>query len=240
MGGIMNIIPAIDIKGGNVVQLVQGDPENVGVTSQFDPDVQADAWLEAGATRLHVVDLDAALGARNNALSIQKIVKKDAFVQVGGGIRSMLDIHKALESGIDNVIVGTQGVENPEWLKEIAGLYPDRIILAIDAKGRNVVTKGWTEETGKDVVALASDLTGCDLAGFLYTNVDKEGLMGGIDAEILRELRSVITESFIASGGFSTMDDLQAAADIGVDGVVLGMSIYTEAISLKEAIARFQ
>ncbi|MGB1697928.1 MAG: HisA/HisF-related TIM barrel protein [Thermoplasmatota archaeon] len=232
----MNIIPAIDLRHGNVVQLVQGNPDNVGVQGTLSPKAQAAAWIEAGATRLHVVDLDAAFEEKPQSMQIQSILRAGAPVQLGGGFRHMLDIQMALNGGADRIIVGTQGVQHPDWLREVAQLFPGRILLAVDAKGRNVVTKGWTEETGKDVVELAASLTGCGLAGFLYTNVDKEGLMQGIDVDVLRDLRAAIQEELIASGGFATTDDLVAAKDAGVDAVVLGMSIYTGSLTLQAAM----
>lgn len=235
----MNIIPAIDLRHGKVVQLVQGNPENVGHTTELLPIEQANAWLAAGAERIHVVDLDGAFGEKPQLMPIQQILRTPAKVQLGGGIRSMLQIQQWLEHGAQQVIIGTQGIENPDWLKEVAGLFPGKVLLAVDAKGRNVVTKGWTKETGKDVVALAQEFADIGLAGFLYTNVEKEGLLGGIDAEILTELRSAVKGQLIVSGGFSSLEDLQVAASIGVDGVVLGMSIYTGKINLQEAVNRF-
>lgn len=235
----MNIIPAIDLRHGKVVQLVQGDPANVAHEADLLPVEQANAWLAAGAQNIHLVDLDGAFGEKPQLMPIQQILRTPARVQLGGGVRSMLQIQQWIEHGANQIIIGTQGIENPDWLKEVAGLFPNRVILAVDAKGRNVVTKGWTEETGKDVIALAKEFAGIGLAGFLYTNVEKEGLMAGIDVNILAELRNVVQEELIVSGGFASMADLDAAAAIGVDGVVLGMSIYTGKINLGDAVNRF-
>ena len=232
----MNIIPAIDLRHGNVVQLVQGNPDNVGVHGTLSPKAQAQAWIAAGATTLHVVDLDAAFEEMPQSMQIQAILHAGAKVQLGGGFRRMLDIQLALDGGAERIIIGTQGIQHPDWLQEVVQLFPGRIILAVDAKGRNVVTKAWTEETGKDVVQLAASLTGCGLAGFLYTNVDKEGLMEGIDVDILKDLRATVQEELSASGGFATTDDLLAAKAAGVDAVVLGMSLYTGSLTLQSAM----
>ncbi len=237
----MKVYPAIDMRGGQVVQLVGGDPDNVAVQEERSPKNQAAHWRSQEARRLHVVDLDAALGGNDQWIHLGHILKQGLPVQFGGGIRSMVQVQKLLDLGVERVIVGTQGVEHPEWVKELALLYPQRIVLAVDARGRDVVVKGWTEKTGKDVVAFASSLQGIGLAGFLYTNVDKEGRMEGMDADIIRELRDALTDGeLIVSGGISTMEDLALLDGLGVDAVVLGMSIYTDAISLKDAVRRFE
>lgn len=237
----MKIYPAIDLRGGRVVQLVGGDPDNVAVESERGPKHQASHWKERGARRVHVVDLDAALGGNDQWSHVSHIIRQGLPVQFGGGVRSMVQVQKLLDLGVERVIVGTQGVEHPEWVTELAGIWPGRIVLAVDSHGRDVMVKGWTETTGKDVVELAASLQGVGLAGFLYTNVAKEGRMEGIDAAVVRDLRDTITDGeLIVSGGVSTMEDLALLDGLGVDAVVLGMSIYTDAIDLKQAVDRFE
>ncbi len=237
----MKIYPAIDLRHGNVVQLVGGDPDNVAVTAERTPLEQAQHWRSQGAKRLHVVDLDAALGGSNQWVHVGKIIADGLPVQFGGGVRSMLDVQKLLDLGVQRVIVGTQGVQNPDWLRELAGLWPGRIVLAVDARGRDVVVKGWTESAGLDVVDLVRSLADAGLAGFLYTNVEKEGRLDGIDADVVRDLRDAAggTELCI-SGGITTIQDLAVLDGLGVDSVVLGMSIYTDRISMQEAVDRFE
>lgn len=237
----MHIYPAIDLRGGKVVQLVGGDPDKVAVQEERTPAQQAAHWKEAGARRLHVVDLDAALGGRNQWLDVGRILQTGLPVQFGGGVRSMLDVQKLLDLGVGRVIVGTQGVRNPAWVRELTTLWPDRILLAVDAHGRDVMVEGWTETTGLDVVELARAMDDADLAGFLYTNVAREGRMEGIDPDVIRDLRDATPHTeLVVSGGIRDLDDLAALADLDVDGVVLGMSIYKDAIALPDAVQRFE
>lgn len=237
----MNILPAIDLRQGAVVQLVGGDPEQVAVRAEKTPAEQAAHWMRQGARTVHVIDLDAAFEEGDQWIVLGRILRTGARVQFGGGVRSMLQIQKLLDLGVHRVIVGTQGIENPAWLRELAGLWPGRIVLAIDARGRDVVVKGWTKRTGLDVVELARGLDEAGLAAFLYTNVDKEGRLGGFDHDVMQDLVDATPVTpLIASGGIKDMDDLDALAALGVDEVVLGMSVYTGAIDLKTAIMRFE
>ena len=236
----MKILPAIDLRHGKVVQLVGGDPEQVAVQAERTPGEQAAHWKAQGAKALHVVDLDAALGGANQWLHLSRILAIDLPVRFGGGVRTMLQVQKLLELGVAQVVLGTQGVRHPEWLREIAGLWPGRITLAVDALGRDVMVKGWTETTGLDVVELARGLDDAGLGGFLYTNVEKEGRLAGIDADVVQDLRDATTTPLTISGGITTMDDLQALADLGVDACVLGMAAYTGRIDVAEAVRRFE
>ena len=233
----MILYPAIDLRHGKVVQLVGGDPKNVAV-ERPDVDAQAKAWEDAKATWVHVVDLDAAFGEKNQWSLLTRVLGRRLHVQFGGGIRSMTQIQQLLELGVERVVVGTQGVRNPEWLRELCVVFPGRIVFAVDARGRNVVVKGWTEDTGIDVVTLARSLDDAKLAAFLYTNVDKEGRLQGMDKAVISELRNNTPKTpLLVSGGISGMADLQWLADHGIDGAVLGMSIYTGAVDLKAAVA---
>ncbi|HJQ93835.1 MAG TPA: 1-(5-phosphoribosyl)-5-[(5-phosphoribosylamino)methylideneamino] imidazole-4-carboxamide isomerase [Candidatus Thermoplasmatota archaeon] len=233
----MILYPAIDLRHGKVVQLVGGDPRNVAV-ERPDVDAQAKAWEEAKATWVHVVDLDAAFGEKNQWSLLTRVLGRRLHVQFGGGIRSMTQIQQLLELGVERVVVGTQGVRNPEWLRELCVVFPGRIVLAVDARGRNVVVKGWTEDTGIDVVTLARSMDDAKLAAFLYTNVDKEGRLQGMDKAVISDLRNNTPKTpLLVSGGISGMADLQWLSDHGIDGAVLGMSIYTGAVDLKAAVA---
>jgi phosphoribosylformimino-5-aminoimidazole carboxamide ribotide isomerase len=233
----MILYPAIDLRHGKVVQLVGGDPKNVAL-ERPSVDMQAKAWEDAKATWVHVVDLDAAFGEKNQWAHLTRILGRRMHVQFGGGIRSMTQIQQLLELGVERVVVGTQGVRNPEWLRELCVVFPGKIVFAVDARGRNVVVKGWTEDTGIDVVTLARSMDDAGLAAFLYTNVDKEGRLQGMDKAVINDLRNNTPKTpLLVSGGIAGMADLQWLAEHGIDGAVLGMSIYTGAVDLKAAVA---
>lgn len=237
----MRILPAIDIRQGRVVQLVGGDPAQVAVTEERKPAQQALHWKDQGASAVHVVDLDGAFGQRRQWHHLAGICATGLGVTFGGGVRSMLDVQRIIDMGARHIVVGTQGVREPAWLRELAGVFPGRIILAIDARGRDVQIKGWTESAGRDVVELAAEVADLGLAGLLYTNVDKEGKMEGIDADVVRAIRDVAPSvRLIVSGGIATMEDLAVLDGLGVDAVVLGMSIYTGALDVAQAVARFE
>jgi len=233
------IYPAIDLRHGKVVQLVGGDPNDVAI-ERPDPGEQAETFAQAGATWLHVIDLDAAFGQRNQWLHLGRIQRAGLHVQFGGGIRSMTQIQQLLDLGVARVIVGTQGIRTPAWTREVAKVFPGRIIQAIDARGRDLAVSGWTESTGMDAVKFAADLDDAGLAGFLYTNVEKEGRLSGMDRGVIEALRHAAPRTpLLASGGITTLDDLQWLKDAGVAGAVLGMSIYKGNIDLAQALERF-
>jgi phosphoribosylformimino-5-aminoimidazole carboxamide ribotide isomerase len=233
------LYPAIDLRHGKVVQLVGGDPKSVAI-ERPDPDAQAKAWEAAGATWVHVVDLDAAFGERNQWAVLPRILGRRMRVQFGGGIRSMTQVQQLLELGVERVIVGTQGVRNPEWLRELCVIFPGRIVFAVDARGRDVVVKGWTERTGIDLITLARGLDNAGLAAFLFTNVEKEGRLQGMDRSVISELRNNAPKTpILVSGGVTSLDDLQWLEENGIDGAVLGMGIYTGALDLKKAVENF-
>lgn len=233
------LYPAIDLRHGKVVQLVGGDPKNVAVERSDAVEV-ARQWEEAKATWVHVVDLDAAFGERNQWSQLPRLLGRRMKVQFGGGVRSMTQVQQLLELGVERVVVGTQGVKEPLWVRELCKLFPGRIVLAVDARGRDVVVKGWTEATGKDVVELARALDDAGLAAFLYTNVEKEGRLQGIDRRVVEDLRRNAPRTpLVVSGGITSVADLEWLAQAGVAGAVLGMSIYTGAIDLAEANERF-
>ncbi|MGB0653453.1 MAG: HisA/HisF-related TIM barrel protein [Thermoplasmatota archaeon] len=236
----MQIWPAVDLRHGKVVQLIGGDP-NVVAVERPSAEAQAVAWKEAGAKRLHVVDLDAAFGEQHQWLHLRRAMQSSLPVQFGGGIRSMTQVQQLLEMGVQRVIIGTQGVQNPEWLRELGILFPQKIVLAVDARGRDVQMKGWTESSGLDVVDLVAGLADAGLAGFLFTDVGREGRLVGFDPDVVAALREAAGDAeLIISGGIASLDDLAALQELGVDGVVLGMSIYQGQIDLSEAVARFE
>jgi phosphoribosylformimino-5-aminoimidazole carboxamide ribotide isomerase len=233
------LYPAIDLRHGKVVQLVGGDPKQVAVAWD-DAHETFRKWEQAKSTWVHVVDLDAAFGERNQWSQLPRLIGHRVRVQFGGGVRSMTQIQQLIELGVERVVVGTQGVLNPLWVRELCKVFPGRIVLAVDARGRDVVVKGWTESAGKDVVELARSLDDASLAGFLYTNVEKEGRLQGIDKRVVEDLRRNAPKTpLIVSGGITSMDDLEWLAEHGAQGAVLGMSIYTGTLDLAKANERF-
>lgn len=237
----MKLYPAIDLRKGQVVQLVGGDPNQVAVQAPRKPRDQAEHWKSLGAKQLHVVDLDGALGEGKQWMLLDQIRHVGLPVQFGGGVRSLLDIQLLAEQEIERIIVGTTGVQNREWLAIAAEEHPGRILLAVDGRDRRVVVKGWTEEANVDVVDLVASVQDLPLAGILYTNVAKEGQLQGIDAQIVEDICAASPEhEVIISGGITTVADLEAIEAAGAGGVVLGMSIYTDVLDFEELVERFE
>jgi phosphoribosylformimino-5-aminoimidazole carboxamide ribotide isomerase len=231
--------PAIDLRGGRVVQLVGGRPENERV-SRPDPLAVAEEWIACGFRMLHVVDLDAALGHGDNRRSVLDLIGAVGVpVQVGGGIRDDDTADALLAAGAARVIVGTRAVEEPAWLAEIAARYPARVILAADIRGDAVVTRGWTTTTSRSIASVLDRLEAIELAAVLVTDVSREGRMTGTDAAQFARLADRTALPLIAAGGIRCMQDLRALRDAGVAGAVLGMALYTGAIDATAAAREF-
>lgn len=236
----MKLYPAIDLREGATVQLIGGDPEREPIHHP-DPVKIAQRWFQEGASLLHLVDLDAAFGEGDNLNIVQRILRAvPCPVQMGGGIRHLVDIQRLMDHGVGRVIVGTQGVRNPDWFEIAADIYPDRLMLAIDARGNEVAVNGWQEASGILLDEILQRVEGLPLAGLLYTNVDVEGRMQGIDEEAVARVVDATGHNVVASGGITTMDDLDTLKGIGVDAAVLGMSIYTGKIHLPTAIEQIE
>jgi phosphoribosylformimino-5-aminoimidazole carboxamide ribotide isomerase len=229
----MLAIPAIDLRDGHCVQLVGGDYAKEAVRLD-EPLLVAQRWVAAGFSRLHLVDLDAATGRGNNRDLIREIITRCGVpAQVGGGIRDGDALNTLLDDGAEHVVVGTRGVEDPEWLAEQAERFPGRIVLAADVNLRKVVTRGWAKETSRDVLDLIRELEHLPLAGLLVTAVHKEGKMQGTDLALMADVVDAAPWPVIASGGVSSMLDLQALEDRGVAAAVLGMALYTDALDAR-------
>ena len=236
----MEIIPAIDLKGGACVQLVGGDPHNEKVRIE-DPVEQARRFVEAGARWIHVVDLDRALGHGNNLQLIKKILEvPGARFQVGGGIRFTEDIDALFEANAARVVVGTRAVTDDTWFAHVCERYGDRVVAAVDARGDEILIKGWQESSGKKLHEWAARAAQMGVGGLLYTDVSREGRMGGVDAETILRLTRKVKIPVVASGGVRGIDDLQAFWEAGAWGVVIGMAVYTGALDLRQAIAHFE
>lgn len=227
----MIVYAAIDVRGGRVVQLVGGDPDAERV-SLPDPAAVARSWIEAGFAALHVVDLDAALGRGDNAHAVAEVLAdaRGVPVQVGGGIRTSDRVAALLDAGASAVVVGTRAVQEPAWLEEIATRWPDRIVVAADVRGEDVVVRGWTAGAGVTPEALLARLADLPLAAVLVTDVAREGSMGGVDAERFARLAGGSAHPLLASGGIAGAADLAALARSRVAGAIVGMALYTGAL----------
>jgi len=230
-------IPAVDIRGGRCVQLVQGDFARE-TTYGHDPAEMARYWQAQGAQRLHVVDLDGARdGVRTNAGVIATLIEAvEIPVQVGGGIRSLETARVLLEQGADRVVVGTAAAEAPDALAEwIAALGAERLIVGVDARNARVATHGWQQLTDLDVPAFCKVLAMLGVRRVLYTDVGRDGMLGGPDVEGTRAVARIL--SVLASGGVSSADQLRSLADAGAEGAIIGTALYAGRLSLSDALA---
>ncbi|HET6980904.1 MAG TPA: 1-(5-phosphoribosyl)-5-[(5-phosphoribosylamino)methylideneamino] imidazole-4-carboxamide isomerase [Myxococcaceae bacterium] len=233
----MRVFPAIDLRGGACVQLVGGEPDAEKIRLP-DPMEVARRWKDAGFQGLHLVDLDAALGTGSNADDIATILKETTLeVEVGGGMRDAEAIQHHLDLGASRVIVGTRALEDPRWLEEMAFRFPGKLILAADARGRQIVTRGWTRTLSQDVGALIAGVDPLPLAAIQVTAVHVEGLEGGTDLGLMSELVETTSHPLHASGGIASMDELRKLSSAGVAVAILGMALYTGKIDAK-AIAK--
>lgn len=218
--------PAVDLKGGRVVQLVGGRPGSERV-SLPDPVAVAGQWVERGFRALHVVDLDAALGTGSNRGEIEAILAGVAVpVQVGGGIRDDALADAYLAAGAARVIAGTRAVRDRPWLAALAARHPLRVVVAADTRGGEVLVRGWTEGAGLALLPFLRELAPLPLAGILVTDVGREGRLTGVDAALFGDVVAAASHPILAAGGIACLEDLRLLAAAGVAGAVLGMSIY--------------
>jgi len=236
---MFEIIPAVDLKDGKCVQLQQGKASSV-IVSIDNPVYVAENWVKKGAEILHVIDLNGAFEGRlyHEDLILKMRETIDVKMQVGGGIRSTEIAEKLLEKGIDRVIIGTLAYEKPRDVISLAKKYPERIMVAIDSRKNRVVVKGWKESTELSPVQFARLYEGYELS-FLYTNVDVEGLMKGIDVSSVKEVVENIDLPVYVAGGISSVDDVRAVKSVGAKGVVIGSAIYTGKLDFEELLKMF-
>ena len=232
----MIVIPAIDLRGGKVVRLMHGDPD-AQTTYGDDPVEVAERYAEAGAKMIHVVDLDAALGDGNNRGVVRNICRSAQVpVQTGGGLRSLAAIGAALSSGAERAVLGTSAALDPELVREAVDTLGERIVVALDVKGNDVMVNGWKDDVGTLQDFLPS-LTNAHVSRFLITQIRVDGTMEGPDLALYRRAQELTDRPIIASGGVHAMDDLHALVETGVEAVVVGKALYEGSISLEEALA---
>lgn len=241
----MQIIPAIDFKDGRVVNLKQGQLDQLTAYSD-DPVAMADHWVEQGCERLHLVDLDGAFEGRPvNAEAISQIAANhpDLTIQLGGGIRSEEIIEAYLEAGVDYLIIGTRAVQEPEFVGQMCHRFPGHIIVGLDGLHGMVAINGWKEVTDISVKSLAMLFEADGIESIVYTDIGKDGMMGGVNLHATRDLADSVNVPIIASGGVTDLGDIEALLEVGervsggITGVITGRAIYEGTLDLREAIA---
>jgi phosphoribosylanthranilate isomerase len=237
MGQRLELLPAVDVVGGEAVRLVQGEAGSE--TSYGDPLTAALEWQAGGAEWLHLVDLDAAFGRGSNAELLAEVVGKlDIKVELTGGIRDDESLEHALSTGCTRVNLGTAAIENPEWTAKVIDSYGDKIAVGLDVRGTTLAARGWTKEGGDLWEVLARlDAAGC--SRYVVTDVTKDGTLTGPNLELLREVCSRTNAPVVASGGISNLDDIVALntlVDVGLEGAIIGKALYSGAFTLPQAL----
>jgi phosphoribosylformimino-5-aminoimidazole carboxamide ribotide isomerase len=236
----MLLIPAIDLKDGRCVRLRQGDMNEETVFSN-DPVATAGRWIDAGAKRIHIVDLNGAVaGFPVNADIIGRIAEAypDVEIQVGGGIRGFDVIQTYLDVGVDYVIIGTQAVRAPHFVDDACLEFPGHIVVGLDAKDGKVATDGWSKLSRHDAVDMAQRFEEAGVEAIIFTDIGRDGMMRGVNVEATRSLARQVNVPVIASGGVSTLDDVRALCAVAADGVagaIVGRAIYEATLDLAEA-----
>jgi len=241
----MQIIPAIDLKDGQCVRLKQGRMEDDTV---FSTDVVATAtrWVEAGASRLHIVDLDGAFaGEPRNGEIIRKVCEAHPTlkVQVGGGIRDINVASSYLEAGVSWVIIGTQAVREPTFIERLCQLHPNQVIVGLDARNGEVALSGWAEDSGVNAIELAKSFEGVGVASVIYTDIERDGMMQGFNSQATADLAAQINIPVFASGGVNSYEDIDRLCQIAVNGVagaIVGRAMYEGSMQLDVAQRRVE
>ena len=237
----MLVIPAIDLKGGRCVRLRQGRMDEATVYGD-DPAAVARRWAEAGARRIHVVDLDGAFAGRpENREAIRAIRRAvDVPIELGGGIRDRATAEALFAEGVDYVILGTAALEDPDLVARLAEAHPERVLVGIDARAGRVAVRGWADVTDVAAEDLARDLAGRGAAGFIFTDIERDGMQTGVNLEATAAFARASAVPVIASGGVSTLEDvrrLKPLEPLGVVGVITGRALYEGTLDLAEALA---
>lgn len=237
----MIILPAIDIKDGRCVRLFQGDYAKA-TTYSHDPVQVALRWQAAGASWLHVVDLDGAIqGAPVNLSLIEKIREATSIhIEVGGGLRSLEQIERVLNLGVDRVILGTVAITNPALLRQALERWDGRIVVGLDARDGRVAISGWLETSQVQATDLAIQLSAAGVQRFVYTDISRDGAMNGPNFNTLAEVCLATTAQMIASGGVRSLADLHALSALGIEGAIVGKALYTGDMDLAEVLQEIE
>jgi phosphoribosylformimino-5-aminoimidazole carboxamide ribotide isomerase len=236
---MMQIYPAIDLRGGQCVRLRQGDYSQETVFGA-DPTAISKRWIADGATYLHLVDLDGAKEGRPvNGKCIRAIVQASGSVpcQLGGGLRTEAHIKEALSWGLARVIIGTKALQSPAWLMQMCQRFPGRIVLGIDAKGGKVATQGWLDVSEIGALDLARQCARPLLSAIIYTDISRDGMMQGSNVVAMAEMAAAVPLPVIASGGVTTLDDVRHLHDNGLAGCIIGRALYEGKLDLREVVA---
>ena len=235
---MLQLLPAVDVSGGQAVRLVQGEAGTE--TGYGDPYQAAYAWQAEGAEWIHLVDLDAAFGRGSNAELLADIVGKlDIKVELSGGIRDDESLQAALATGAARINIGTAALENPEWCDRVVAEYGDRVAIGLDVRGTTLSARGWTRDGG-DLYEVLDRLNRAGCARYVVTDITKDGTLRGPNLNLLRDVCARTDAPVIASGGVSSLDDLRALAalePIGVEGAIVGKALYAGAFTVREALA---
>ena len=245
------VIPAIDLKGGRCVQLRQGKKEDVIFSTAESPVEIAKHWVMQGASRLHVIDLDGAFQEEKNNFEVikriaeSKVVTGAAKIEVGGGIRTYEAAVKLLEladgAGIDRIIFGTAALRSPELIERVAKEYSSkRVMVALDVRAGKVTIDGWREVTSMDAREVAKQAERLGAGSLLFTNIDVEGLMSGIEPRIIEEFVSSVSVPVVIAGGVSSVEDVLRIKEAGASGVVIGSALYTGKLEFKKLLKIFR
>ncbi|MBC8877053.1 MAG: 1-(5-phosphoribosyl)-5-[(5-phosphoribosylamino)methylideneamino]imidazole-4-carboxamide isomerase [Planctomycetes bacterium] len=234
----MQVWPAIDLRGGNCVRLRQGDYERETVFGR-DPAAMARRWVSDGAEYLHLVDLDGARDGQSvNRDAVEAILAAvDVPCELGGGIRDEETIDRMLGLGLRRLVIGTKALKDPDWFREMCRKFPERLAVGIDAKDGFVATDGWLEVSRVAAVELAASLVDEPIAAIIYTDIAKDGMMAGPNVGAMSEMKNAVDVPVIASGGVTSVEDVERLAGTGVAGCIIGRSLYEGTLTLADALA---
>ena len=237
----MIILPAIDIKGGQCVRLYQGDHAQV-TSYDADPVQVAQRWQSAGASWLHVVDLDGAAAGRPVNVEVIRRMRAGTSlrIELGGGMRSLAHTQQMFDLGIDRIILGTVALTDRALLEETLACWGERIAVGLDARNGRVAIAGWRETSQVQAASLAVELSASGVQRFIYTDIARDGALKGPNLEALRQIQQVIACPLIASGGVASLDDLRSLAALGIEGTIVGKALYTGDVDLAKAIQEIE